>query len=190
MKTQITLFFLLFSTFLLAQKPCDYSVNVTDSIGTLKETKSKLMYEQVFGNKSTLVFMSLLSNDGTPILKLQQIVKSKDFISPRCLDANSRIFFQLTNGKVYSLIYGQEAKCDDLLYNEKEQLNSRFLDASFLFVKDDFEDLKKYPILVMRIRFSGETIDYVVQNEINSEVLKEKSNPNQFFINDFNCIAN
>ena len=190
MKIKISFILLFFQTLLFAQKPCELAVNVTDSIGTLKETKSRLMYEQVFGNKSILLFMSLASNDGTPVLKLQQIVKSKDFEAPKCLDKNSRVVFQLTNGKIYTLMYIDEPKCDNLIYNEAEKINSRFLDANFLFMKDDLEDLKRYPILVMRIRFTGESVDYVIQNELNSEILKEKYKPNQLFIDDFNCIAN
>lgn len=190
MKTQILFLFLFIQSLIFAQKPCEYAVNVTDSIGTLKETKSCLVYEKVFGNKSTLIFLSLQSDNGTPILKLQYIQKSKEFDTPKCLDKNSRIIFQLSNGKIYTLVFTEESKCDNLIYNKEEKTNNRFLDASFLFLKDDFEEIAKHSISLMRIRFSGGSEDYVFPKELISETFKETFKPDTFFIEHFNCIAN
>lgn len=190
MKIKIVFFFLFIQTYIFGQKPCDYAVNVTDSIGTLKETKSCLVYEKVFGSKSTLIFMSLQSVNGVPVLKMEYIQKSNDFDTPKCLDKNSRIIFQLSNGKIYTLINGEEPKCDNLVYNEKEKTNNRFLDASFLFLKDDFEEITKHNISLMRIRFAGSSEDYVFQKELTSETFKESYKPDAFFIDNFNCIAN
>ena len=103
MKIPAIVIFFLFQSLLFAQKPCEYSVNVTDSIGTLKETKSCLVYERVFGNSAQLVFLSLISDNATPILSLQIIQKSTDFITPKCVDKNSKVYFQLANGKIYKL---------------------------------------------------------------------------------------
>jgi len=190
MKTPIIFLFLFVQSFLFAQKPCEYSVNVTDSIGTLKETKSCLVYEKVFGNKSTLIFISLQSVNGIPMLKLQYIQKSKEFEAPKCLDKNSRVVFQLANGKIYTLINAEESECDNLVYNEAEKINNRYLDASFFFLKDDFEEITKHSISLMRIRFTGGSEDYVFSKELVSETLKETFKPEAFFINHFNCIAN
>lgn len=190
MKIKYTVFFLLLSTILFAQKPCDLSINVTDSIGTLKETKPVLVHEKIFGGKTTVILFSLVSANEIPVLKLQHIVKSKDFESPKCFDKSSRVIFQLTNGKIYTFIYAGESKCDHLIYNETEKQNNRFAEANFLFLKDDFEDLKKYPISFMKIRFTGETIDYVIPKELDSETLIETFYPAELFINNFNCISN
>ena len=103
MRIPILILFFLFQTVSFAQKPCDYTVNITDSIGTLKETKSCLVYEKVFGNSAQLVFLSLISDNGTPILNLQIIQKSTDFITPKCVDKNSKVYFQLSNGKITRL---------------------------------------------------------------------------------------
>lgn len=190
MKIKILVFFLFIQTLVLAQKPCDYAINVTDSIGTLKETKSCLVYEKVFGNKSTLIFMALQSNNNVPVLKIQYIQKSKEFEAPKCLDKNSRVIFQLSNGKIYTLLFGEDPKCDNLIYNQNEKTNNRFLDASFLFLKDDFDEITKHPISLMRIRFSGGTEDYVFPKEFVSETLKETYKPDSYFMDNFNCIAN
>ena len=42
----------LFNINLYAQKPCEYSVDVKDSIGTYKETKSCIVHERNFGGTS------------------------------------------------------------------------------------------------------------------------------------------
>ncbi|WP_395047189.1 hypothetical protein, partial [Flavobacterium sp.] len=169
MKVPVIVIFFLFKSLLFAQKPCDYAVNLTDSIGTIKETKSCLVYEKVFGNSAQLVFLSLISDNGTPILNLQIIQKSVEFITPKCVDKNSKIYFQLSNGKIYTLINISENECDNLIYNEQEKLNNRLLNAHFLFIKDNFDDLKKYPIITMRIKLASETKDYILNKELHSE---------------------
>lgn len=75
MRIALFLFIFLFQTSLFAQKPCEYATNVTDSLGTFKETKSCLVYERVFGNTAQLIFLSLISDNGTPVLNLQIIQK-------------------------------------------------------------------------------------------------------------------
>lgn len=190
MKTNFTIFLFLLTIFSFAQKPCELTINVTDSIGTLKETKPVAAYEKIFGGKSTLIFLSLVSANEIPVLKLQHIIKSKEFEAPKCFDKSSRVIFQLSNGKIYTFVYAEEPKCDNLIYNEIEKQNNRLAEANFLFLKDDFEDIKKFPISFMRIRFAGETIDYVIPKELDSETLIETFNPANFFIDNFNCIAN
>ena len=40
----------------------------------------------------------------------------------------------------------------------------------------------------MRIQFSGDSKDYVLKSELNSETLKTKSNPDRIFIDYIKCI--
>ena len=65
----------------MAQKPCEISTNVSDSIGTYKATKDYLLYEKNFAEKSSYIFASLILVDGIPALTIQSIDKSKDFIN-------------------------------------------------------------------------------------------------------------
>ena len=51
-KLLLTAFFLI-SLSTLAQTPCDYSTNVTDSLGTYKRTKEYLMSEKNFAGTSS-----------------------------------------------------------------------------------------------------------------------------------------
>lgn len=188
MRIAIIAFILLFQTSIFAQKPCEYTTNITDSLGTLKETKSCLVYEKVFGNETQLIYLSLISDNGTPVLNIQIIQKNKDFITPKCIDKNSKIYFQLANGKIFTLLNNGENQCDNLLYNEKEKLNNRLLDANFLFLKNNFEDLKKVPISMMRIKYASETIDYILPKELLSERTAGVTEPEKFFIDNFSCI--
>ncbi|WP_395073788.1 hypothetical protein [Flavobacterium sp.] len=192
MKFKIIILFFTIQTAVFAQKnPCEYSVNVVDSLGTLKETKSCLVQEKVFGNTAQLVFLSLISDNNVPLLNLQIIQKSTDFIAPKCLDKNSKIYFQLSNGKIYTFLNSNESQCDNLLYNETEKLNNRMLDANFLFRNDDFEAIKKYPIIMMRIKFASETIDYILPKQLISEKISGSIfSPENFFIDNFSCIEN
>ena len=188
MKFRIIVLLLFIQFISFAQKPCELATNINDSIGTYKETKGCLVYEKVFGNSSQLIFLSLASENDTPLLKIQVIQKSKDFITPKCLDAASKLFFQLSNGKVYSLIYADEGKCDNLIYNQEEKENNRFLDATFFFMKNDFEDLKKYSISLMKINYSSGAIDYVLPKEIISEKLGTTFRPEDFFKDNYGCL--
>ena len=50
MKIKVIILFLMMQSVLFAQKnPCEYAVSVIDSLGTLKETKSCLVQEKLFG---------------------------------------------------------------------------------------------------------------------------------------------
>jgi hypothetical protein len=188
MKFKILFLLLFIQSIAFAQKPCELATNITDSIGTYKETKSCLVYEKVFGNSAQLIFLSLASENDTPVLKVQIIQKSKDFITPKCLDTASKMFFQLSNGKVYSLVYADEGKCDNLIYNQLDNENNRFLEATFFFLKNDFEDLKKHSISLMKINYSSGAVDYVLPKQIISEKLNTTFKPEDFFKDNYNCL--
>lgn len=191
MRFYFTFILLLIQSITFCQKkPCTFETNIADSLGVYKETGTHLVYERVFGNSSQLVFLALASDNGTPVLKMQLIQKSKDFISPKCIDKNSRIYFQLTNGKIYTLINASNDKCDNLIFNDTDKENNRLLDVSFLFMKNDFEDLKKFPIMLMKIKLATDEKEYVISKELISEKIGLKSNPEKFFIDNYPCLEN
>lgn len=172
-----------------AQKPCEYSVNVTDSIGTYKETKSSIVHEFIFGNTSKYVFFSLSLTDEMPSLTVQILQKSKDFLKVNCFDKNSRIFLQLENNKVITLIASEQENCgapvkDDLGFN------NRVLSGTFLFIKGTIEDLKSSPVSTMRIKFTTESQDYIIKKQLISEMDKKSYSPSNFFIDFLPCIIN
>lgn len=187
MKYLLLTFFLTLHYMLIAQtSSCEYKININDSVGDLKETAQYLIHETVFAGHSKTIFLSLMNSDGTPVLNFQSLNKSKDFMVADCFDKNSRIYFQLSNGKIYSLIYATEENCSTPLRNE--DYNIRVLTGSFLFMKDNFDDLKKYSIIMMRVKYSGKAVDYILKKELKSEIIDGTFEPERYFTNYFKCV--
>lgn len=173
---------------LYAQKPCDYSTDVVDSLGTYKSTKEYMVHERNFAGKSTYIFFSLISDNGTPYLNFQYIQKSSDFLKASCFDAGSKIYLQLVNGKVITLLHTQEESCGTMIPGDGEQKYSRITTGSFMFIKGSIEDLKSSPVTLLRVKFSTETLDYVFKKEFVSELTKESYEPENYFVNYLKCI--
>lgn len=188
MKKIILLLIAIQSYSCFAQKDCEYNTNVTDSIGTYKSTNEFIIYERTFGNSQTALFFSLINAEGLPSLKVQLIEKSTDFISAKCFDKNSKLYFQLNDGKVITLIAVDNEICGESLQNEK--VSNRVLTGYFLFMKDTFESLKNSPISLLRIKYGIETIDYIMKSELVSEIDKKTYTPENYFIDYLKCILN
>lgn len=172
-----------------AQKPCDFSSDVTDSIGTYKSTREYAFHERIFGSNQAHIFFSLVKTDDLPALNVTFISKSNDFIKANCLDKNSRIYFQLASGKVVTVIYGGDDNCGTVVRDQKG-MNNRIQTAVFLFMKDSFQELKTSPITMMRIRYSTETIDYIVKSSFVSESDAKTYTPETYFMDTLHCIFN
>lgn len=188
MRIVILVFTLFFGMQTFAQKDCEFTINIKDSIGTYKETKDYLMSEKIFAGKATYLFFSLGNNDGTPLLKVQKIVKSSDFIEASCFDASSKVYLQLQNGKIVTLIYGDEDTCGSLIHLNDQKMSTRVTTGNFLFVKGNMQDLKKSPVSLIRILYATETSDLVVQKELVSELTKETYTPENYFIENLDCV--
>ncbi|MDD2675187.1 MAG: hypothetical protein PHF81_09935 [Flavobacterium sp.] len=187
MKYIITLTILFFSLNIFAQKPCEYSANVTDSIGTYKSTKEYMISEKNFAGNSSYIFYSLALTDGLPTLTVQLIQKSKDFIKANCFDKNSKLFLQLNNGKIITLIHIDQENCGTMIRDEKG-FDNRVNSGIFMFMKDSFQDLKSSPVSMMRIKYLTDTEDYVFKKEFKSELTNEIYNPETYFIDNLKCI--
>jgi hypothetical protein len=185
MKQLITLTFFLLTFTGFAQKPCEYSTNVTDSIGTYKITNEYLISEKNFGG-SSYIFFSLAQTDGLPTLNLQLIQKSKDFIKVNCFDKNSRVFLQLQNGKVVTLIHIDQENCGTLI--REKGYDNRINTGIFMFMKDNYEELKKSPVTMMRIKYLTATEDYIVKSEITSEMNNKVYHPDTYFMENIRCV--
>ncbi len=177
---------LTFSSIIYAQN-CEYSSNVKDSIGTYKATKDYLMHERIFGNNTELIFFSLENTDGTPLLVVQFIQKSNDFVKINCLDKNSRIYLQLENGKIVTLIHKNQSNWGTAIKDQNGN-NNRVNTGYFMFLKNSFAVLKSSPISLLRIKYGLESQDYILKSELVSEFDKNKYEPAKFFINYLRCI--
>ena len=169
------------------QKNCEYDIDEKTDSTFIKKTSDYLIYEKDFVSSKSYIFFSLVNSDGTPYLNFQLMQKSKSFINPNCFDKASKISIQLTNGKIVTLLSAGEAY-SQLMYDEKESNNIRLLNNYFLFSKDAYEDLRKYPISIMKVNFATETVDYVVKKELKSDVFKGNYFPENYFINYLNCV--
>jgi hypothetical protein len=187
MKKVFSLCFIALNLIAYAQKPCEIDTNVTDSLGTYKLTKQKIVYERSFAGNSTDIFFALSSNNGVLAVEVQLLQRSNEFIKATCYDKNSRIYLQLNNGKIVNLLYTGEDSCGTLLRDEKNG-NNRILSGTFLFSKENFEDLKVSPVTFMRIKFAGEIIDYPLKTELTSELDAVKTAPENYFIDYLNCV--
>ena len=187
MKYIITITLLFFSLNIFAQKPCEYSANVTDSIGTYKATKEYIVNEKIFGGNSSYIFYSLALTDGLPTLTVQLIQKSKGFIKANCFDKNSKLFLQLNNGKIITLIHIDQENCGTMTRDDKG-FDNRVNSGIFMFMKDSFQDLKSSPVSMMRIKYLTDTEDYVFKKEFKSELTNEIYNPENYFIDNLKCI--
>lgn len=181
----LTLFLLTFTAF--AQKPCEYSANVTDSIGTYKVTNEYLISEKNFGGTFSYVFFSLAQTDGLPTLNLQLIQKSKEFIKANCFDKNSKVYLQLENGKIVTLLHINQENCGTLIRDDKG-FDNRVNTGIFMFMKDNYEDLKTSPVLIMRIKYLTDTEDYIVKRELVSEMNSKTYQPNTYFMQNIRCV--
>ncbi|MFD1602320.1 hypothetical protein ACFSJW_18775 [Flavobacterium artemisiae] len=187
MKYLITLTFFLLTFTAFAQKPCEYSTNVTDSLGTYKVTNEYLISEKNFGGTFNYLFFSLAQTDGLPTLNVQSIQKSKDFIKANCFDKNSKIYLQLQNGKIVSLRHIDQENCGTLIRDDKG-FDNRVNTGIFVFVKDNFEELKKSPVTLMRVKYLTNIEDYIIRPEITSEMNGKVYKPDTYFIENIRCV--
>jgi hypothetical protein len=187
MNKAVLIILFLISNISFAQKPCEYATNVTDSIGTYKLTKEYMIYEKKFAGNSSYIFYSMALTDGTPTLNIQLIKKSKEFMKANCFDKNSKLFLQLNNGKIVTLLHIDKENCGSLL-RDSEGYDNRVLAGIFMFVKGSIEDLKSSPVNLMRIKYFTDIEDYVVQKEFKSEMNNEVYYPETYFMDHLRCI--
>lgn len=181
--------FLFAGLHIFAQKPCEIEANVTDSIGTFKSTKQYIIFERSFAGNSTNIFFSLTNNNEVLGLETQILRRSSGFIKANCFDANSRIYLQLNNGKIVTLLFIGNDTCGTLIRNENVP-DTRIMSGSFVFSKDNYEDLKVSPVTFMRVKYAGETIDYPFKTEFTAELDKKIYQPENYFIDYLKCIEN
>lgn len=172
-----------------AQRPCDFSTDVKDSLGTYKSTKEYLVYEKNFGGSSSYIFYSIIVSDGTPILQVQLLDKSSEFIKAKCFDKNSKIYLQLNNNKIVTLLHADQESCGTMV-RDAQGINNRVLSGYFLFRKDDYEDLKKSELSFIRIKFGAESADYMMRKAFKSELDGQIYEPESYFLNYFHCLEN
>jgi hypothetical protein len=173
-----------------AQKPCEIDNDINDSLGTYKSIKQHMIFERSFAGNSTNIFFALANNNGILAVEAQILQRSQDFIKAMCFDTGSKIYLQLNNGKIVTLLYTGTEDCGNLLRDENNNNNNRLITGTFVFAKDNFEELKTSPVTFMRVKFAGETIDYPFRTAFFSEMDKKVYEPETYFIDYLKCIEN
>ncbi len=189
MKNVILALFLVVNLTVFAQKPCEIDDNITDSLGTYKSTKQFIIFERSFAGNSNDILFALFSNNGILGIEMQQLQSSAGFIKANCFDSNSRIYLQLNNGKILTLLFAGNETCGTLIRNDKNE-NSRIMTGSFVFSKDNFEELKVSPVTFMRVKFASETIDFPFKTQFTAELDKKIYRPENYFIDYLKCVEN
>jgi hypothetical protein len=188
-KNIVLALFLFINLSVFAQNPCEIETSITDSIGTYKSTKQFIIFERSFVGNATNIFFSLYNNNGIIGLDVLLLRRSSGFIKANCFDANSRIYLQLNNGKIVTLLYVGNETCGSLIQNENSP-NNRVMTGSFVFSKDNYEDLKVSPVTFMRLKYAGETVDYPCKTEFTAELDKKTYQPEKYFVNYLKCVEN
>lgn len=189
MKAFFCFFAVVLPTLLFAQKPCEFAINVTDSLGTYKETNQYLVYERNFAGKSSYNYLSIALVDNMPVLKMQIIARSKDFLAANCFDKNSKIYLQLDNGKIITLIHVDQLVCATSVRND-QGYNNRILTGTFMFLSNSLTELLNSPVSTMRVKFTTSSEDYIFSSVLKSELDGEKYDPQRYFIETLRCLSN
>jgi hypothetical protein len=187
MKSVILIIHLFIASLLWSQKNCDFASQVSDSLGTYRSTKEYLIFERVFGNSEQFLYANLNNADGTPYLTLQYIQKNNQFINAQCFDENSKIYLQLENGKVVTLIHTNDETCGNFVINE-EGKHVRVLVGNFFFLKNNLDELKSQPITMLRVKFGTDHRDFVIKEFLESETLKKTYRPAFYFGDYLHCV--
>lgn len=172
---------------LFAQKPCEYAANVTDSIGTYKATKEYLVSEKVFAGNSSYIFYSLALTDGIPTLTVQLIQKSKEFIKANCFDKDSKIYLQLQSGKIVTLSHIDKENCGSMV-RDGNGFDNRVKSGVFVFLKENYDELKKSPVTLMRIKYLTDVEDIIIRKEFTAELDGKVYYPETYFMENLRCV--
>ena len=187
MKHVLVFFLFLVTSIGFAQNPCDISANVTDSIGTYQATKPYLVYEKNFGDDKSYLYFSVAITDGTPTLNFQYIRKSKSFMVADCFNSSSKLYLQLQNGKVITMVYADAGDCGTGIRSE-DGYSNRVLSANFYFTKGSFEDLKSSPINFIRVKYASSTTNYIIKSALKSELDGLSYEPESYFQRLLKCL--
>lgn len=169
-------------------KDCKFAVEDTTKGQELRTTPDYLMYERTFAGSSQFIFFSLSNSQDLPIINFQLLSKSKDFPKMYCFEKDARVYVQLANNKIVTLIYAGEGQCAQLIYDEIEKNNIRALSGAFLFMKGSIEDLESSTITFIRVKYSGEMIDYPIRSELISESMKKTYKPDSYLKENLKCV--
>lgn len=182
---------LLFTNLSFSQdKACEFEIDIATDTSSTRVLKDKIIDESIFGNTTSFLTFKMFEVDGVLGVNFQYLQKSKDFLSPICIDKNTKIVLELSNGKQVKLVNSNEIEtCNELQYDAANKNNLRILNGFFYFTPENFQDLKTEKVYLIKITANTGDVNFVIKPELNSEIYKEKSTPDTYFIDYLKCLG-
>jgi len=192
MKTflKLTAFFLLTNLSISQNKACDFEIDEATETSSTRVLNEKIIDESIFGNTTSFLTFKLFEVDGVLGVNFQYLQKSKDILSPICIDKNTKMVLELSNGKQVKLINSSSTEtCNILQYDPVNKNNVRVLDGFFYFAPENFQDLKTEKVYLIKITATNSDVNFVIKPTLNSEIYKEKSTPDTYFMDYLKCLG-
>lgn len=187
---KLTALFLFVNVSFSQDKICDFETNVVTDTSSTRVLTDEIIDESIFGNTTSFLTFKMFEVDGVLGINFQYLQKSKDILSPICIDKNTKIFLELSNGKQVKLVNATEIEtCNDLQYDEKNKNNVRVLTGFFYFTPENFQDLKSEKVYLIKLTANTGDVNFVIKPTLNSEIYKTKSTPDTYFIENLKCLG-
>lgn len=171
-------------------KICDFETNIVTDTSSTRVLTDEIIDESIFGNTTSFLTFKMFEVDGVLGINFQYLQKSKDILSPICIDKNTKIFLELSNGKQVKLVNATEIEtCNDLQYDAINKNNVRVLTGFFYFTPENFQDLKTEKVYLVKITANTGDVNFVIKPQLNSEIYKTKSTPDTYFIENLKCLG-
>jgi hypothetical protein len=182
---------LLFINFSFSQdKICDFETNIVTDTSSTRVLTDEIIDESIFGNTTSFLTFKMFEVDGILGLNFQYLQKSKDILMPICIDKNTKIILELSNGKQVKLINSTELEaCNDIQYDAINKNNVRVLTGFFYFTPENFQDLKTEKVFLIKIAAITGDVNFIIKPQLNSEIYKTKSTPDTYFIENLKCLG-
>lgn len=192
MKTFIkyTAFLLLINLSFSQDKLCAFETNIVTDTSSTRVLTDEIIDEYIFGNTTSFLTFKMFEADGILGINFQYLQKSKDFLTPICIDKNTKIVLELANGKQVKLVNSTDlTTCNELQYDAINKNNLRVLNGFFYFSPENFTDLKTEKVYLIKITANTGDVNFVIKPQLNSEIYKTKSKPDTYFIENLKCLG-
>ncbi|CAM4234706.1 hypothetical protein [Flavobacterium terrigena] len=171
-------------------KICDFETDIATDTSSTRVLSEKIIDESIFGNTTSFLTFKLFEVDGVLGVNFQYLQKSKDILSPICIDKNTKMVLELSNGKQVKLVNSTDSEtCNKLQYDAINKNNVRVLDGFFYFTPENFQDLKTEKVYLIKITAKNGDVNFVIKPTLNSEIYKEKSTPDTYFMDYLKCLG-
>ena len=185
-KGLLCLFLVLCSAVNAQVNPCDLVEDTNNHDFPMVATQDYMLFERQFGDLKLHFFASIEIINEVPTLSLSIVNQSARFLPAKCFTANSKLFIQLENGKIVNLLHVPEDNCGTGIQHDGQY--QRVYKAQFLFHKSSFDELKKSPMSLLRIRWGTETEDFIIKSFFQSEINQQTYYPSTYFQTVLKCL--